>query len=232
MNTTLIAPDLKINNPCRIELRFSKHNEVREFFVESDDCSLKELIVKTLERAKNSKSQLLIEIEDTLRQNAQKSLELFSLYKEVLSYFSPNQLMAIDTENTLCRCFGVSRSEVAALIERGASDALTVTNLSKAAGGCGSCLSDIIPMFKTSREEKVIPAVSFNAFKKDMVAGKRPYQFLLEDIYPLAEKLGGISIEGLIGHHLYIIGDEEAMSSKEFVSQITAQDSELSIFFI
>lgn len=232
MNTSLIAPDLKITNPCRVELRFSKLNEVREYFVESDDSSLKELIMNILERAKSSKSQLLFEIEDALAQNSGLSLELFSLFREVLNYFSPNQLMAIDTENTLCRCFGVSRGEVAALIERGASDPLTITNLSKAAGGCGSCLSDIIPMFKTSREEKVIPAVTFNGFKKDMVAGKRPYQFLLEDIYPLAEKLGGISIEGLIGHHLYIIGDEEAASSQEFVSHITALDSELSIFFI
>ncbi|MFG1492207.1 (2Fe-2S)-binding protein [Halobacteriovorax sp. GFR7] len=232
MNTSLIAPDLKINNPCRVELRFSKLNEVREYFVESNDSSLKEIIVSVLEKAKSSKSQLLNEIEAALVENTGQSLELFSFFKEVLSYFSPNQLMAIDTENTLCRCFGVSRSEVAALIERGASDPLTITNLSKAAGGCGSCLSDIIPMFKTSREEKVVPSVTFNGFKKDMVAGKRPYQFLLEDIYPLAEKLGGISVEGLIGHHLYIIGDEEAASAKEFISTLTALDSQLSIFFI
>ncbi|POB14760.1 MULTISPECIES: (2Fe-2S)-binding protein [Pseudomonadati] len=232
MNTSLIAPDLKINDPCRVELRFSKLNEVREYFVESDDSALKDVIMTILEKTKNTKSQLILEIEKALSENSSHSLELFSFFKEVLNYFSPNQLMAIDTTNTLCRCFGVSRQEVAALIERGASDPLTITNLSKAAGGCGSCLADIVPMFKSNREEKVIPAVTFNGFKKDKIAGKRPYQFLLEDIYPMVEKLGKISVEGLIGHHLYVIGDEQTPEAQDFISKVSSLDSQLSVFFI
>ena len=37
MNTSLIAPDLKLSSPCHLELIFSKYNHVTEFFVESED---------------------------------------------------------------------------------------------------------------------------------------------------------------------------------------------------
>lgn len=209
-------------------MRFNKFNVLKEYYVESSDSTINTVLNDALA----TKLPLVEYLESKFNDKTLDQIELFTLFKGVLNYFYPNQGLVIDTDNLLCRCFGVSRASVKDLIDNGASDLLTITNISKAGGGCGSCIVDIRPMLKSKSTQTTIPAVTFNSYKKETVAGKRPWQFLKEDLFPLAEQLGNITIEALIGDHLYIIADEASDEAKKFLTFVNDADSNVKVFFI
>ncbi|MEH0861188.1 MULTISPECIES: (2Fe-2S)-binding protein [Halobacteriovorax] len=232
MNTSLIAPDLRTKRPCLIELRFSKFNQVREFFIDTENDELKNYLGDLLSSVQQNKSSLSEVILSYLQNDERFKVELFDFYKEVLMYFNPNQGLVIDTSEILCRCFGITRNEVQNLISNGAKDLLTITNLTKAGGGCGSCAVDIRPMLKGQGSERKIPEVTFLNMKKEKVAGKSPVDFLREDLFPFTDKLNDIDVEGLVGNHLYVVGDEDSESSLKLKDFLAQKDKTISLFFI
>lgn len=232
MDSSLIAPDLRTTRPCLIELRFSKFNQVREFYIETSNDELKSYLSDLLTSVMQTKASLIDVLLKYLENDSRFNLELFDLFKEVLFFFNPNQGMIIDTEKTLCRCFGISYNEVRDLIANGAKDLLTITNLSKAGGGCGSCVADIRPMLESTSSERKIPEVTFLSLKKESVANKRPIEFLKEDLFPFISDYSDIEIEGLVGKHLYVIGDEDGPSASKLRGFLKEQDEEVSLFFI
>lgn len=231
MTTALIAPDLKLQAPCHLEFRFNKLNQVKEFYCGSEFEEFRDYLCGVIDRAKKSELSILDFIKTELNKGP-FGPELYCVFTGLFTYFYPNQTYSIDTENMLCRCFGVSRHEVTGLISGGAKDLLTITNLTKAGGGCGSCLADIRPLISGKNNELDIAKVTFQNYKRDLVANKRPYQFLKEDLFPFVSTRKSIKIEGLIGHHLYLEGDENSTDAKEIISFVKSQDENINIFFI
>ncbi|MBT3586660.1 MAG: hypothetical protein HN509_17250 [Halobacteriovoraceae bacterium] len=83
----------------------------------------------------------------------------FLLFRDLLQDFKgqpPTHCQAVSEkpENLVCRCFGVYQREIrAALMAKEDAKIIDVTNLTRAGGGCTSCLEDIALILKELRYE-------------------------------------------------------------------------------
>jgi len=131
----------------------------------------------------------------------------------------------------LCRCFGVMRDDVAKAIKNGASDLLTITNLTKASGGCGRCKSDIVELMTFAGvvappQDLVsfgIDTESFSATKKakyarENILGLTPVEFLSTHIFPMSHELN-FEVLGLVENNLYIKAESMVATLEEFIKE-------------
>lgn len=147
----------------------------------------------------------------------------WQLLDEVHFHFSP-VLSDITSqgnikENFICRCFAVTEAEIKDAINQGAGDILTVTNMTKAAGGCGHCVRDIRSFIENSDSEFILKQESDESeneksiykakYPRQRVNGKWPAAFLSHDLVPFLKNLNeesGADFElmALVEDHLYI----------------------------
>lgn len=151
----------------------------------------------------------------------------WQLLDEVEFFLNPDlsEFVKLDTSDLLCRCFNISRTEVLKAIQDGANDLLTMTNFNKAGGGCGSCQSDIVALFKeeskrVAEDETVEPTIT--KFKREKINGLWPSQFLMEKVFPIVEEFNRLENEEsevlqLIEDHLYIRSNQKIIQLEEML---------------
>ncbi|EQC46094.1 (2Fe-2S)-binding protein [Bacteriovorax sp. Seq25_V] len=135
------------------------------------------------------------------------------------------------TDELLCRCFGVMKNDVLKVINEGAQDLLTITNLTKASGGCGSCKSDIVELMtlRGLRSPEVhleglgIDAEAFSATKKakyprEKIMELTPLEFLATHIFPMGKE-ENFEVLGLVENNLYIKADSMVLRLEEFIKE-------------
>jgi len=197
-------------------------------------------------------------LEDLIKKNFEKSASPSQIYKlsedqilktywwqlldEVHFFFSPVLDSIVSKRDELiCRCFAVTKSEILNVIEDGATDVLTVTNLTKAAGGCGNCVSDIADLLENPRALKKVDSEDSKSvykckYPREKIEGMWPASYLQQVLIPFLEELNsrnsqGWSVKALVEDHLYISNVGDQNSSEELENFLKQRSTGLKVFY-
>lgn len=169
------------------------------------------------------------------KESSNESLNLFTVVSKILFEFNPSFCDLSKSENTnisnlVCRCFGVTYEEIAKVIDLGARDLTTITNLTKASGGCTSCKNDIISIIKQKTNLTLIPIEEAGEvstvetqskmakLKREKILGLWPLEFLETHIFPMSRELG-FEVISLVENVIYIKAQGAVPELESFIRE-------------
>ncbi|OIQ17081.1 MAG: hypothetical protein BM556_12760 [Bacteriovorax sp. MedPE-SWde] len=173
----------------------------------------------------------------------------WQLLDEVHFHFSPSltEVVNFAEEDLICRCFNVSRNEIVDVINKGANDVLTVTNIGKAGGGCGNCVKDIRELLgqaedhidRPAEDESEVKSVFKCKYPRVKIKGQWPAQFLRSTVIPFLNESNLNSSEqwevsALVEDHLYIKNNFEGTQMKcvsKLDDYIKSEEIDLKVFY-
>ncbi|MDD0853512.1 (2Fe-2S)-binding protein [Halobacteriovorax sp. GB3] len=134
----------------------------------------------------------------------------------------------IEEEGTLlCRCFGVSREKLLALLVKGeVTSALDATNLTMAQAGCASCSPDIEEFIQSYKDSLGLSIGSGeqSRFDRDqrylLIQGKNPAYWILYIQEFLDLNCPGVDLVDLSGYDVVLSGELESSKAKEVFSKL------------
>ncbi len=139
---------------------------------------------------------------------------LFAIYESIKNEFDAEKLELRKDQFIFCRCFSVSKNQITSAIkEYDIYDMRTLTNATKAGGGCGSCVKEVVKDFELHLFVDTIEQAESDICKvtrkedKIRYLGKEYFQaeFLTKFLFPLE----GVEILSLVDHHLYVKGQSK-----------------------
>ena len=222
------------------ELLIDTKSLLVEFSIIGVESEFRDIIISIL------KKRLKTELSQTISASLMNELSSNVFYRsywyyicEKVNFFLnpiPNNLLAID--DRICRCFNVSQKEIEDIIASGASDLLTITNLTKAGGGCTSCRTDIEALLGDKNVESIEEA-SEDAFvvteqKREKILEMWPVDFLESKVFPLIdtynkENDGDAQVVQLIENHLYIKSKNAIINLEDFLN---LEVPSISLFYV
>jgi bacterioferritin-associated ferredoxin len=169
----------------------------------------------------------------------------WQLLDEVHFHYAPalNNIVQVEEQKLICRCFNISESEVLNVIAQGANDVLTITNISKAGGGCGNCVIDLKELLSrediaevTVLEESDEKSIYKAKYPREKIGGLWPAQYLSENIIPLLEDINNKKsqdwiVSALVEDHLYIKNAKVDERLEELENYLIQNNIDLKVFY-
>lgn len=161
---------------------------------------------------------------------------LLNVISKILFEFSPvfselSKDSPTNIYNLICRCFGVSEQEIRSVIDRGATDLATITNLTKACGGCASCAGDIKLILKEKTNSTLIPILTpeeesalnvtqttLAKIKREKIMGLWPVEFLKNHIIPMSKEYQ-FEVVSFVENTLYVKSENAVAELEDFIKQ-------------
>jgi bacterioferritin-associated ferredoxin len=233
----VIGPNLNFviqyqRNLISFEFLINSKSELVDFYVEKIDHPIRDKIIEVLSRL------IKTDLNRTLGPNIYTNFEfeekdlLHQLLEKIYFYLSPVKTSLVQSDDRVCRCFNIGKEEILNLHDNGAHDLLSITNLSRAGGGCTSCLSDIarILNIKDSSREEERGGFKISSHKRVKVMGMWPAEFLRSKIYPLLKETGSkAKVIQLIENHLYVQSNDQEIELENFLKE---NCPELLLFYV
>jgi bacterioferritin-associated ferredoxin len=224
-----------------LQLLINPKNKLIDFAVNGSDSSFRNTVLELLTPFKNKDvTGLFMDLSSIVAvEDLHLKTVLYQVVQNIQLFIHPIHHNLVDCADRICRCFNIGRSEIEDAIERGASDILTITNLTKAGGACTSCIPDISLMLKEKSDDESASIdedehIEISSDPRPMINGKYPYLFLQEDIFPIVDKYNKESgksafVVQLIGEHLYLTGTQKISELENFIEKSGVK---VSLFYV
>lgn len=236
-----------VENFVEVELLIKPNGKLIDFGVQGEP-RVRDIFISLLETIVGKSFASHSRVSNILQYSENQLIKTYwwQLLDEVYFHYSPalNNIVEIEKEKLICRCFNISESEIRKVIDQGAVDVLTITNISKAGGGCGNCVVDIKELLSTDDEglgniaeqaedEKSIFKAKYPRVK---INGLWPAQFLSEVIIPFLEEHNSKTaqewnVSALVEDHLYLRNSKNEEKHLELERYLISHEIDLKVFY-
>ena len=227
---------LQDQDSFKFEFLINQKSQLEDFSINSSNEDVRLTCVnifQSLLRVDFTKLKFHEVLKDFEKEHEQTLCLLWRALEKFNNFINPYATTTEDTIN-LCRCFGVTKTEVLQTIENGASDILTVTNLTRAGGACGSCVNDISNLLPYKESDDLNNYELLKGHRSE-IEGLYPVQYLKQIVFPLVDQLNkemntDLEVVQLIENHLYVRVSCSASKVEELLADKLAK--ELVILFV